>query len=173
MADSPDVVGIEAFIAARGGHLHRAAWFLTGDPQHAEDLLQAALVKCWHRFGSLAGEGEFEAYLRTTMYRTFVSWWRRRSWRSEFPTDLHGRDPGGTPTDDAGDAELRLDLFRALATLPRQQRAVLVLRFLEDRSVADVAETLGISEGAVKQHTHRGCRALRGSPHLAIEEVPT
>jgi RNA polymerase sigma factor (sigma-70 family) len=52
---------------------------------------------------------------------------------------------------------------QALARLPRQQRAVLVLRYCEDLPTAEVASLLGCSAGAVKTHAHRGLRALRGS----------
>ena len=64
------------------------------------------------------------------------------------------------------DPEVSVDVLRALATLPRMQRAVLVLRYFEDRPVADVAELLGISEGTVKSYAHRGVTTLRESVHL-------
>ncbi len=62
--------------------------------------------------------------------------------------------------------ELRLDVMKALATLPRMQRAVMTMRYVEDRPVAEVAEALGISEGTVKKYAHRGCAALRESALL-------
>lgn len=159
--------GIETFIAQRGGDLLRAAWALTGDSHHAEDLLQTALAKSLGAYDKLANDHKFEAYLRTTMYRTYISWWRRLSWRSEFPSDTVDDD---TPTPD-GTAELRLDLLRALVTLPRMQRAVVTMRYVEDRPIAEVAEALGISEGAVKKYAHRGCAALRESAHLITQEA--
>ena len=63
----------------------------------------------------------------------------------------------------------RIDLARALSELPKMQRAVLVLRFYEDRAVAEVAGLLGISEGSVKTHSSRGCANLRRSTHLTEE----
>lgn len=152
---------IETFIAARGGDLLRAAWMLTGDTHHAEDLLQTALAKSLGAHARLANDHKFEAYLRTTMYRTYISWWRRRSWRSEFPSE---RVPEVHEADAA--VELRLDVVRALGTLPRMQRAVMTMRYIEDRSVAEVAEALGISEGTVKKYAHRGCAVLRESALL-------
>ncbi len=71
--------GIEGFLAERGGVLLRAARVLTGDDGHAEDLLQTALAKSLGAYATLSSEHKFEAYLRTTMYRTYVSWWRRRN----------------------------------------------------------------------------------------------
>lgn len=157
--------GFNHFVTSRGGKLWRAAWYLTGDRHKAEDLVQTALAKAYGRYASLNDDEQFEAYLRTTMYRTYLQWWRRR-WNGELPS--------GEVPDQAGassPSSARLDLARALAELPKMQRAVLVLRFYEDRSVADVAALLGISEGSVKTHSSRGRAALRRSTHLT-EETP-
>ncbi len=158
--------GIERFLTNRGSGLLRAAWMLTGDDHHAEDLLQTALAKSLGKYDALANDHKFEAYLRTTMYRTFVSWWRRKSWTSETVTE---RVP--EQVDDEAPTALRLDVLRALDTLPRMQRAVLSLRYLEDRPIAEVATMLGIGEGTVKKYAHRGCAALQGSVHLTDEEA--
>ncbi|MDO5736831.1 MAG: SigE family RNA polymerase sigma factor [Propionibacteriaceae bacterium] len=168
MTDSlvSEAVGFEQFVADRGRGLLRAAWLLTGDHHHAEDLVQTALAKTWGRYASMGNDHKFEAYVRTTIYRTYVSWWRRMSWRAEQP---HGDVPdkeGETSVD-----ALRVDLLRALDTLPRMQRAVLTLRFFDDLSTSEVARVLAIPEGTVKSHSHRGCAALRGSVHLAGQEV--
>lgn len=152
--------GFDHFVTSRGGRLWRAAWYLTGDRHKAEDLVQTALTKAYGRYRTLDDDEQFEAYVRTTMYRTYLRWWRRR-WNGEVPSaDVPDRaiDPTLTPS--------RLDLARALAELPRMQRAVLVLRFYEDRSVAEVADLLGVTVGSVKTHTSRGCATLRRSTHL-------
>ncbi|MEO7588415.1 MAG: sigma-70 family RNA polymerase sigma factor, partial [Arachnia sp.] len=70
-----------------------------------------------------------------------------------------------------GDPALREDLLRALATLPRMQRAVLVLRYFEDRPAKEVAQMLGIPAGTVTSHASRGLKALRLSTHLSDTEV--
>ena len=158
--------GFEEFVDQKGRGLLSAAWLLTGDRHHAEDLVQTALAKTWGRYAAMDNDHKFEAYVRTTIYRTFVSWWRRTSWRSEQPCD----DVPDQETESGAEA-LRLDLLRALDQLPRMQRAVLTLRFFDDLSTAEVAEVLGIPEGTVKSHSHRGCAALRGSIHLAGREV--
>lgn len=153
----------DLFVRARTTRLYRAAWFLAGDAHKAEDLVQTALIKAYPHYVQVTDDEEFEAYVRTTMYRTYVSWWRRR-WNGEIPT---GQVPDGAV--DGGPGALRVDLARALADLPRMQRAVLVLRFYEDRPVAEVASLLGISEGTVKTHSSRGCASLRNSIHLTEE----
>ncbi len=149
----------EEFVALRGRRLWRAAFLLTGDYFKAEDLVQTALTKTYGRWSGDAGA--FEAYVRKTMYTTYVSWWRRR-WNAEVPT-------AELPETSIGSATplTSIDVLRALATLPKMQRAVLVLRYFEDRSVDEVARLLGISPGTVKSHASRGCAALRGSTHLA------
>ena len=157
-------LGFDEFLRERGGRLWRAAWLLTGDSQHAEDLVQTALIKTYGKYRSMNDDDHYEAYLRTTIYRTFVSWWRRRSW-SETPADSL---PDCTVS---SDPTLSVDVARALADLPRMQRSVVVLRYFEDRSTAEVAELLGISEGTVKSYSHRACTALRGSLHLVDQEA--
>lgn len=164
-------LGFDRFVRDRGRDLLRAAWLLTGDRHHAEDLVQTALAKSYGRYDAIGNDHKFEAYVRTTIYRTFVSWWRRLSWRSEAP----GTEPGDdlvSPGDGVDRASVeRLDLLRALAGLPRIQRAVLTLRYLDDHSTAEVAELLGLPEGTVKSHASRACAALRTSIHLTPQEV--
>ena len=156
----------DRFVDERGGALWWAAWLLTGDQHHAEDLVQAALTKTYPRFASFDDTRTFEAYVRTTIYRTFVSWWRKRSWRSEIPTEIRA----DSVCEADGDPTLRTDLVRALAQLPRKQRACLVLRYFEDRSTREVAELLGMAEGTVTSHVSRGLAALRASSFLSDEE---
>ena len=160
---APVQTGFDSFVTSRGGRLWRAAWYLTGDRHKAEDLVQTALTKAYGRYEALGDDEQFEAYVRTTMYRTYVKWWRRK-WNGELPShDVPevAVDPTLTPA--------RIDLARALSELPKMQRAVLVLRFYEDRAVAEVAGLLGISEGSVKTHSSRGCANLRRSTHLTEE----
>lgn len=156
----------DRFVTSRAGRLWRAAWFLTGDAHKSEDLVQTALTNAYPHYERLGDDESFEAYVRTAMYRSYVKWWRRR-WNGEIPTQQLpdvAAERGITPA--------RVDLARALAELPKMQRAVLVLRFYEDRSVAETAELLGISEGAVKTHSSRGCASLRRSTHLTEEVAP-
>ena len=163
-----EAIGFERFVARRGRDLWRAAWLLTNDSQHAEDLVQTALAKTWGRYEAIGNDAQFEAYVRTTIYRTFVSWWRKLSWRNEKPSE--------TLTDRASSESspnLRVDLMRALDELPRMQRAVLVLQYFEDLSVEEIARQLGISTGTVKTHSSRGRAALRGSVHLIEAGVLT
>ena len=148
----------EEFATTRAPHLYRAAWLLCGDPHRAEDLVQETLAKVYARWmRRLAGPIENPAaYAQTALVRTFISARRRRS-DHERPTELVPERP-----DLREDIELRLSLQLALDGLAPLDRAVLVRRYLDDRSVAEVAATLGVSEGAVKNRSMRALERLRG-----------
>jgi RNA polymerase sigma-70 factor (sigma-E family) len=163
-----DLAAFEALLQTRSRPLLRAAYALTSDWAQAEDLLQTALTKTYLRWHTLDDEEAGEAYLRRVMFTTYARWWRRK-WRGEVPTatlpDHDGHDP-------YADADRRDALRRALATLPRRQRAMLVLRFFEDMSEAQVAETLGVSVGTVKSTTSKALAKLRIREELS-DSAPT
>lgn len=148
-------MGFDEFVDARGGRLLRAAWLLTGDRHHAEDLVQTALAKCYSRYDG--DDARFEGYVRTTIHRTYISWWRRRSWHEKPIEGIRESATGGDASED------RLDLARALRTLTRPQRAAVTLRYFDDLTVPQIADALGLPEGTVKSHIHRGITALRES----------
>jgi RNA polymerase sigma-70 factor (sigma-E family) len=150
-----DHSGFDEFVATRSVALLRTAYLLTGDHGLAEDLLQTALAKCWFAWGRI--DGPPEPYVRRALVTTYATWWRRK-WRGERPSgSLPDRpDPAGTASVEDRDA-----LWRALGTLPRRQRAVVVLRYYEDLSEADTAAALGISTGTVKSQAAKALAALR------------
>jgi len=162
-----------AYVAARGAGLWRAAWLLTGDAASAEDLVQAALARTWrhHRRIVRQADGSFDAYVRRTLVTTYLSW-RGRRWHGEVPTaeapEVAAADP---------DVPSSVDVARALATLSPRQRAVVVLRYFEDRTESEVARVLGCSQASVKTHHRRALAALRAggllTPDDADPEDPT
>jgi RNA polymerase sigma-70 factor (sigma-E family) len=145
------------FAVARARSLRRTAYLLTGDHQHAEDLLQTTLTKVYLAWDRIRDPHAVEAYARRTLVTTYTSWWRRRSWQ-ERPVD---EIADHAEPDLADDVVSRADLWRMLHELPRQQRAVIVLRFYEDLSILATADVLGIGAGTVKSHTSRALSALR------------
>jgi RNA polymerase sigma-70 factor (sigma-E family) len=146
-----------AFVDRRARQHLRAAALLTGDWHTAEDLVQTCLVKLYRAWPRLDPGVDLDAYLRRMLVNTNRSWWRAR-WRREAPVATVPDRAG----EDGQDAHDRAAMVRqALRALPARQRAVLVLRFYEDLPVAEVADLLGCSAGAVKTHTHRGIRRLR------------
>lgn len=152
----------EEFVGARGQALQRTAYLLTGDWGQAEDLLQTALARVYPRWDSIAGDSP-EPYVRTTMVRTWSSWWRRK-WRGERPT---GDLPDVATTDEYAGTDDRTALDQALRHLPARQRAVVVLRFHEDMTEAQVAQTLAISVGTVKSQTAKAMERLRRDAALS------
>ena len=149
----------EEFAHARTPHLLRAAWLLCGELHQAEDLVQETLAKVyvrWHRRLATSIENP-AAYAQTTLVRTFLSSRRRRS-SGELP---YAELPEGAHPDGAAETDLQLLVADALAGLAPADRAVLVLRYLEDRSVSEAAVMLGISEGAVRNRSMRALDRLR------------
>ncbi|WP_225849809.1 SigE family RNA polymerase sigma factor [Streptomyces sp. HPF1205] len=156
--------GFEEFVAARGPRLLRVAWLLTGDAHLAEDLLQTVLARVWPKWPRIAAENP-EAYVRKALVHTHASWWRRK-WRAEVP---HGDLPDRPqPTDPFADVDLEQALATAIRALPARQRAVVMLRWFEDLSVAETAEVMGCTEGTVKSQAAKALRALRGRLPSAV-----
>lgn len=164
--------GFREFLAAHTEAWSRLAYVLAGSHAAAEDLLQNALLKAARRWRTVSGYDQPEAFVRKVMYHEAISLWRRRQRIDERPVERLPESPVGHEADSA---VRRIALDRALARLTPRQRAVLVLRYYEDRSVAEAAQILGCSEGTVKSQTAHALGRLRTlEPHLAeliTEEV--
>jgi RNA polymerase sigma-70 factor (sigma-E family) len=143
------------FVHAAWPGLYRTAYLLVGEPGLAEDLVQTALAKTYAAWPKVRDIRSAPGFARTTLVNTASSWFRRRSWRNELPTESlpeTGHDP---------DPSVRPAVVDALSQLPPRQRAVVVLRFYEDLSVAEAARALGCSEGTVKSQTSKALDTLR------------
>jgi RNA polymerase sigma-70 factor (sigma-E family) len=151
-----------AFVAARYRALVRTGLLLAGDTGHAEDLAQSALIRTYLAWGRLREPGSAEAYARTVLVRLALRA-RRRRWNAEIATGEIGETAAGAAraASGTGHDDLALDVRRALAVLPADQRAVLVLRYLDDQSEAETARLLGIPQGTVKSRSARGLASLR------------
>lgn len=148
----------ERFVGRAGRRLLATAALLTGQRHAAEDLYQATLLKTWGAWSRI--ESNPEAYARRTMVTTYAASWRRK-WHGERPTEV-------VPDSPAEESVPDLDLRAALQELPRRQRAVIVLRYYEDLTEAQTAETLGVSVGTVKSQASKALRRLGvelGSTH--------
>jgi RNA polymerase sigma-70 factor (sigma-E family) len=156
-----DERAFEDFVARAGDRLLRSAVLLVGDRGTAEDLVQGALERTYRHWPRVSS-GQPEAYVRRALVNAAASRWRRRGVR-EVPLDATHEV---TVADDRDRLALRDGLIRALLTLPARQRAVLVLRYFDDMSEADVAATLGCSVGSVKSQASRGLVRLRTNAHL-------
>jgi RNA polymerase sigma-70 factor (sigma-E family) len=144
-------VDFSEFYAARVRALRRVAYVVTRDWHAAEDVTQRAFVKIYRAWPRIERTG-LEAYARRAVVNESLSYVTRR--------------PRDVVVDTVPEAAVPetievLDLGAALSTLPAQQRAVIALRFVDDRSVAETAVALGIAEGTVKSHTSKAIATLR------------
>ncbi len=147
-------------VAAHAPALLRLAVMLTGRREDAEDLLQTTLLKVHPHTERLTGMAAPAAYLRRVMVNEHLSAGRALRRRVRLvPTDAVPEIAVDPP---AGAVEQHDEVWRWLAGLPRQQRAVLVLRFYEDLPDAEIAALLGCGEGTVRSNASRALAALRG-----------
>jgi RNA polymerase sigma-70 factor (sigma-E family) len=147
-----------AFVAERKHALLRVAFTLTGDQRAAEDLVQGALAKAFSRWRRI---DDVEAYVRRIIYNDQMSVWRHGNRHRELPTEQVPEQ--ATPDRHEHDTTLRMVLRDALLALPPRQRAVLVLRYLEDLDVQQTAKMLGCRPGTVASQTSRALEKLRES----------
>ncbi|WP_432538024.1 SigE family RNA polymerase sigma factor [Kineococcus arenarius] len=144
-----------AFAAGAWEPLRRTAYLMTGDLHTAEDLVQDVLTRVYVAWPRVEDPG---AYARVAMSRHMMNRWRRATRR---PRETALRVEHDTAMDDlAAAVALRTDMVAALTRLAPRQRAVVVLRYFEDWSEAQIAAELGIAMGTVKSQLHKGLRRL-------------
>jgi RNA polymerase sigma-70 factor (sigma-E family) len=149
----------EEFAATRMPGVLRFAAVLAGDRATAEDLAQEVLIRAYSRWDRIGGLDRPEFYVRKMLLNEYLSW-RRRSAR-QIPaggSDIETASPAPDPAADYTELDA---LLARLGKLPRRQRAVLVLRYYEDRSDSEIAKLLGCSAGTVRSHASRALAALR------------
>ncbi|NUR40387.1 MAG: SigE family RNA polymerase sigma factor [Streptomyces sp.] len=145
------------FAAARAGHLYRSACLLTaGDTHLAEDLVQEALGRLYISWQRVSRVGNPAGYAQTVLTRTFLAHQRRRSSTERATDSLPDRAAA-----DPRDVPLRLTLLEALGRLPAKDRAVVVLRYWEDRSIEETADAMNVSSAAVRTRCTRALGRLR------------
>jgi RNA polymerase sigma-70 factor (sigma-E family) len=152
------------FMAGRWAGLVRLAYGLTGDARLAEDIARAALASAYASWWRVRRANDPDAYVR----RILISTSRRRLGRRRAAEQPEGlaqgpEDAGGDPCDVIGERSV---LIAALRQLPSRQRAIVVLRYWQDLSDAQVAETLRCSEGTVRSQASRALAKLRGGAAL-------
>jgi RNA polymerase sigma-70 factor (sigma-E family) len=143
------------YFTATGRRLRRLAYALSGDWHLAEDLVQHTFLQLYRHWRRI-DPATLDAYARRTLVNAYLS--HKRDRRRE--TVL--AEPPDRPAPEGADIAGRLDLRRALDQLPPRMRVLVVLRHLEDVSIAEAAEILGVAEGTVKSQTAHGLAKLRG-----------
>jgi len=159
------------YMAARQPSLLRTAYLLTGDRHTAEDLVQTSLAKLYLAWDRVERRETLDGYVRRILVNEHNSLWRRAWKRREVSTDvLPDHDAVVDEPDDGRGAAL----WEFVQTLPRRQRTVIVLRYYEDLSEAEIARVMNISTGTVKSQASRALAAMRArvqdDPRLAPGE---
>ena len=161
---------VEQLYASHYRQLVRLSVLLVRDQETAEEVVQDSFVAMHDRWRSLRDPGKALAYLRQTVVNRSRSVLRHRGVQRRYAETSVG--PAAREVPGADDAALvterRTRVLEALRALPRRQREVIALRYYLDLEEADIAQTLGISRGAVKSHASRGVATLR----TLLEERP-
>ncbi|MEU4038883.1 SigE family RNA polymerase sigma factor [Streptomyces collinus] len=137
------------------------AYLLTGDWEQGRDLLQTALASTARRWSKLRDREQPEFYVRRALYHAHVDRFRLLSWGRETVTDTLPDQPSGRGADWADVVVQRQDIMAALRRLPMRQRAVIVLRYFEDRPDDEIAAILGVARGTVRSQTPKALTSLR------------
>jgi RNA polymerase sigma-70 factor (sigma-E family) len=148
----------EEFARARLPALLAFATVLTGQRATAEDITQEVLIRAHGRWDQIAQLDRPELYVRKMVLNEFLTW-RRRSWRTvpaANPVPAHD-----LTADHAAAYDEHAAMLAQIGKLPRRQRAVLALRYYEDRSDAEIAELLGCAPATVRAYASRALAALR------------
>ncbi len=156
---SSDAPTFEEYAGAAWPRLYRSAYLLTGNHADSEDVAQQTLIKAHRSWSRVSGSDSPDAYVRRILTNTFLSDRRPRRRQLEVLTDT----PPEPAHQTTGDDEHRMVLWPHVGQLPPRQRAVIVLRYYEDLSEAEIAEALGCSRGTVKSTAHRALKALRAA----------
>lgn len=151
------------YVEARWPRLVRSAVLLGCSPEEAEDVVQAALVRCLVHWRKVDQAQDRDAYVHRVLVNTFVSS-RRRHWHREHATGALPESPDGDETAavDAADAVLR-----SLDRLGEDQRTAVVLRYYAHLTEQQMASVLGVAAGTVKSRLSRALKVLAEDPDLA------
>ncbi len=166
-AESPDDAdaAFDALFRREFGPITRTAYLIVGNWEVAREIAQDAFVQVlrhWKKVQEMESPG---GWVRRVAIRDAVRA-RRRDARGRLLLRTVASRNADEPESVSGDVR------RALLTLPRQQRAVIALHYLEDRPVAEIASLLGCSEGTVKTHLSRGRSALAACLREEVTDGP-
>jgi RNA polymerase sigma-70 factor (sigma-E family) len=153
---SRDDAAFTDFASGATPRLFRAALLMCGDYHLAEDLVQTTLAKLYVAWPAVERAQSADAYARGALTKTYLSHRRVRRHAERPQLDL-----GDQPSPGSGELSTRIELFDALMRLERLDRAIVVLRYWNDRSVEETADAVGLSSGAVRTRASRALSRLR------------
>ncbi len=148
----------EEYVQQRGPALVRLAGLLVGHRGLAEDLVQEVLAKAYVRWDRIVRADHPDRYLRRMLVNAHTSWWRRRSYHEAVGVPVRDEAVSGAPDTEIAERDA---LWRLILTLPRRQRAVVVLRYYEDLDDLAIAQILDCTPVTVRTHAMRALAALR------------
>jgi RNA polymerase sigma factor (sigma-70 family) len=155
---------IEAFLEKHGDFLLHFATNLTSNPNSSQDLIQESLIRFYPKWRFVQAENRL-AYFKQILVRENISTWRRRRWREvdEVDEDIHSAD-------DFENTIVLSELLRSeLRKLPENHRTAIVLRYVYDHSLNDVAQMMRMPVNTVKSHCARGLSMLKTNSDLFKE----
>jgi RNA polymerase sigma-70 factor (sigma-E family) len=152
----------ETWVSSRVPTLLRYAYLVTGNSNDAQDLVQDALAAAWAKWPRVRESRDIDAYVRRMIANAHISRWRRHRRRETLMADPRSSPSKRVDIDVAVSTSSAEDaMWTACLSLPRRQRAALVLRFYEDLSFAEIAAILDCPEATARSHVHRGLAGLR------------
>jgi RNA polymerase sigma-70 factor (sigma-E family) len=157
----------ESFVQANAHRLLHAATLLTGDRGRGEDLVQNTLARTYLNWHRIRHEDPL-TYVRRGLVNGHRDWWRRKPSHEQPAAHLPEL---GSSVDPAAEYARRDAVLRALSGLTKRERAVVVLRYYEDLTEAEIAQVLDIAAGTVKSTASRALGKLRTSPQLVAAEA--
>jgi RNA polymerase sigma-70 factor (ECF subfamily) len=158
VAGDPEAFG--ELVRRHRDRLWAVALRTTSDPEDASDALQDAMISAYRNAASYRGDAAVTTWLHRIVVNACLDRMRRRRARPTVPLPEEDGETGhrglADPRDDLDRLELRLEIDKALAALPLDQRAAIILVDVEGLSVAEAADALGVPEGTVKSRCSRG-----------------
>lgn len=156
-------VEFTAFCRTELPRLLRYALMVTGEPELARDIVQEVLLRAHGRWRRIASTDRPDLYVKRMIANEFISTRRRVRWRQVPLRPAHDRAATAAPVADD-------EVWARLSGLPRQQRVVLVLRYYEGLTDAEIAAVLGCTAGTVRGYASRALRHLRLDVEVYEEE---
>ena len=163
LAQGGDVDAFGALYRAHAGRVHALALRLTGDGRHAEELTQDVFVQAWRKLSEFRGESALASWLHRMTVNAMLQEARgdrRRSARVLVSSDVEALERSASHRGNADGPAVRMDLERAIASLPPGARMAFVLHEVEGFRHDEIAARLGVAVGTVKAQLHRARRLL-------------